>query len=91
MIPDALLGGYLPHAMDQMNFSARAHDRILKVFLTLAELAGKKTSPATRSSKPSNSVHSAGRCSNKKSFPCRFGKVAANSARDEAWLQAAIC
>jgi magnesium chelatase family protein len=33
--------GYLEHAMGEMNFSARAHDRILKVARTLADLAGK--------------------------------------------------
>ncbi len=33
--------GYLEHAMAEMNFSARAHDRILKVARTLADLAGK--------------------------------------------------
>ena len=32
--------GYLEHAMEQMNFSARAHDRILKVARTLSDLAG---------------------------------------------------
>jgi magnesium chelatase family protein len=33
---------YLELAMEQMNFSARAHDRILKVARTLADLAGKE-------------------------------------------------
>ncbi len=32
--------GYLEHAMEEMNFSARAHDRILRVARTLADLAG---------------------------------------------------
>jgi len=32
--------GYLEQAMHEMNFSARAHDRILKVARTLADLAG---------------------------------------------------
>ncbi len=32
--------GYLEHAMEEMNFSARAHDRILKVARTLTDLAG---------------------------------------------------
>lgn len=32
--------GYLEHAMAEMNFSARAHDRILKVARTLADLSG---------------------------------------------------
>ena len=31
--------GYLEHAMEEMNFSARAHYRILKVARTLADLA----------------------------------------------------
>ena len=39
---DAESRGYLEHAMEQMNFSARAHDRILKVSRTLADLAGKQ-------------------------------------------------
>ncbi len=39
---DAEGKGYLEHAMEQMNFSARAHDRILKVARTLADLAGKQ-------------------------------------------------
>jgi magnesium chelatase family protein len=38
---DAEGKGYLEHAMEQMNFSARAHDKILKVARTLADLAGK--------------------------------------------------
>ena len=38
---DAESKNYLEHAMEQMNFSARAHDRILKVARTLADLAGK--------------------------------------------------
>jgi magnesium chelatase family protein len=37
---DAESNRYLEHAMEQMNFSARAHDRILKVARTLADLAG---------------------------------------------------
>ena len=37
---DAESAGYLEHAMSDMNFSARAHDRILKVARTLADLAG---------------------------------------------------
>ncbi len=32
--------GYLEQAMEEMNFSARAHDRIHKVARTLADLAG---------------------------------------------------
>ncbi len=37
---DAEGTGYLEHAMEEMNFSARAHDRILKVARTLADLSG---------------------------------------------------
>lgn len=37
---DAESMSYLEHAMEQLNFSARAHDRILKVARTLADLAG---------------------------------------------------
>jgi magnesium chelatase family protein len=37
---DAESLSYLEHAMEQLNFSARAHDRILKVARTLADLAG---------------------------------------------------
>jgi len=37
---DAEGGSYLEHAMEQLNFSARAHDRILKVARTLADLGG---------------------------------------------------
>jgi magnesium chelatase family protein len=36
---DAEASGYLEHAMEEMNFSARAHDRILKVARTLADLS----------------------------------------------------
>jgi magnesium chelatase family protein len=36
---DAESTGYLEQAMEQLNFSARAHDRILKVARTLADLA----------------------------------------------------
>lgn len=39
---DAEGKGYLEHAMAELNFSARAHDRILKVSRTLADLAGKE-------------------------------------------------
>lgn len=39
---DAESAGYLEHAMLQMNFSARAHDRILKVARTLADLVGEE-------------------------------------------------
>jgi magnesium chelatase family protein len=34
--------GFLEHAMTSMNFSARAHDRILKVARTLADLGGEE-------------------------------------------------
>ena len=37
---DAEGSGCLEHAMNEMNFSARAHDRILKVARTLADLGG---------------------------------------------------
>jgi magnesium chelatase family protein len=37
---DAEATGYLEHSMREMNFSARAHDRILKVARTLADLSG---------------------------------------------------
>ena len=37
---NAEASGYLEHAMEEMNFSARAHDRILKVARTLADLSG---------------------------------------------------
>lgn len=37
---DATGATYLEHAMEQLNFSARAHDRILKVARTLADLGG---------------------------------------------------
>ncbi len=37
---DSECTGYLEHAMEEMNFSARAHDRILKVARTLSDLAG---------------------------------------------------
>ena len=37
---DSTASSYLEQAMEQMNFSARAHDRILKVARTLADLCG---------------------------------------------------
>ena len=37
---DSEAAGCLEHAMGEMNFSARAHDRILKVARTLADLGG---------------------------------------------------
>ena len=40
---DSTGAGYLEHAMEQMNFSARAHDRILKVARTIADLGGSGT------------------------------------------------
>jgi magnesium chelatase family protein len=40
---DAESRGYLEHAMEEMNFSARAHDRILKVARTLADLGGSES------------------------------------------------
>lgn len=39
---DSTASGYLEHAMTELNFSARAHDRILKVARTLADLAGRE-------------------------------------------------
>jgi len=39
--------GYLEHAMEQMNFSARTHDRILKDSRTLADLAEKQNITST--------------------------------------------
>ena len=44
---DAEGTGYLEHAMEDMNLSARAHDRILKVARTLADLAGAPNIRAT--------------------------------------------
>ena len=44
---DTESAGYLEHAMEEMNFSARAHDRILKVARTLADLAGAPNIRAT--------------------------------------------
>ena len=38
---DAEGAGYLEHAMGEMNFSARAHDRILKVARTIADMEGR--------------------------------------------------
>ena len=37
---DSTGAAYLEHSMEQMNFSARAHDRILKVARTIADLGG---------------------------------------------------
>ena len=44
---DSESSGYLEHAMGEMNFSARAHDRILKVARTLADLGGSPELRAT--------------------------------------------
>ncbi len=40
-MPNAEGKGCLEHAMAEMNFSARSHDRIINVARTLADLAGK--------------------------------------------------
>ena len=39
---DAESAGFLEHAMNELNFSARAHDRILKVSRTLADMEGRE-------------------------------------------------
>lgn len=44
---DAEAAGFLEHAMTELNFSARAHDRILKVARTLADLEGTPQIAAT--------------------------------------------
>ena len=53
---DSESNGYLEHAMEEMNFSARTHDRIQKVDRTLVDLAGPWISELTIFSKPSNIV-----------------------------------
>jgi len=50
--------------MEQMNFSARAHDRILKVARTLADLAGKQDITGNEILEASRSVRWIGGCSN---------------------------
>ena len=40
---DSEATGYLEHAMEEMNFSARAHNRILKVARTVADLSGSES------------------------------------------------
>ncbi len=40
---DTTAQGYLEHAMHELNFSARAHNRILKVARTLADLGGSES------------------------------------------------
>ena len=40
--PDTTAGGMLKMAMNELNFSARAYDRILRVARTIADLAGRE-------------------------------------------------
>lgn len=40
---DSMGATYLEHSMEQMNFSVRAHDRILKVARTIADLGGSES------------------------------------------------
>jgi hypothetical protein len=45
-LPAAESSGYLEHAMEEMNFRARAHDRILKVVPSLNEESARHSGAA---------------------------------------------